>query len=119
MNATATQVSTETELEGNSPREEDMQSGSTSRALSRGRFPASSSSNTDNSNQVVLRLKVQKKPSVQWAEETVDNEHMGKKTSKSMLTLNILFIDSIIYVFQLFLLYMNRMLYLSQSKKVW
>lgn len=80
MNATATQVVTETQLEDASPREE-VRSSSTTRAVSRSRPPATSN---DNANQVVLRLKVQKKPSVSWAEETVDNENMGKKTSKRM-----------------------------------
>jgi len=37
-------------------------------------------SNETKEKVVVLRLK--EKPSVKWAEETVDNENMGKKSSK-------------------------------------
>ena len=42
----------------------------------------SSKSQQRQNKQIVLRLKVNKKPTVTWTEETVDNEHMGKKNSK-------------------------------------
>jgi protein phosphatase 1 regulatory subunit 11 len=32
---------------------------------------------------LVLKLKAKKKPKVTWTEETVDNEHLDKKSSKS------------------------------------
>lgn len=71
---TTTEVLTETNLDDQNSRENEQRI-STTRAVSRGR--------STNSDQVVLRLKVQKKPAVRWSEETVDNENMGKKTSKS------------------------------------
>lgn len=31
---------------------------------------------------LILKLKHKPKPTVQWTEETIDNEHLGKKSSK-------------------------------------
>ena len=74
------------------------------------------STQQERSKQLVLRLQEapDKKPKVTWTEDTVNNEGCGKKSSKRINAL------CVVFMFASFeKIIMFRLLHFSQSKKVW